>query len=74
MKDSGVCVLIVTHRIHELTAICDRATVLSDGADVGTLVGGEITEAKLLEMMRGRTQSDAPLRPSHQLAARGTKV
>ena len=74
LKDSGVCVLIVTHRIHELTAICDRATVLSDGADVGTLVGGEITEAKLLEMMRGRTQSDAPLRPSNQLAARGTKV
>ncbi len=57
LRASGVCVLIVTHRIHELTAICDRATVLSDGADVGTLAGGEITEARLLELMRGEAGS-----------------
>lgn len=53
LRSSGVCVLIVTHRIHELTAISDRATVLSDGRDVGTLEGGEITEARLLALMRG---------------------
>jgi len=56
LRAGGACVLIVTHRIHELTAICDRATVLSDGADVGTLVGGEITEARLLELMRGEAE------------------
>lgn len=57
LKASGVCVLVVTHRIHELTAICDRATVLSDGADVGTLGEGEITEASLLQLMRGQVQA-----------------
>lgn len=69
LRTSGVCVLIVTHRIHELTAICDRATVLSDGTDVGTLVGGEITEARLLELMRGEAPSTIsspgpPLKPA----------
>ncbi|MGH7080313.1 MAG: ATP-binding cassette domain-containing protein [Acetobacteraceae bacterium] len=54
LRGSGVCVLIVTHRIHELTAIADRATVLSDGRDVGTLEGGGITEARLLALMQGR--------------------
>ncbi|MGH7191794.1 MAG: ATP-binding cassette domain-containing protein, partial [Acetobacteraceae bacterium] len=53
LRGSGVCVLIVTHRIHELTAIADRATVLSDGRDVGTLEGGGITEARLLALMQG---------------------
>lgn len=57
LREEGVCVLIVTHRIHELTTICDRATVLSDGVDVGTLTGSEITEARLLELMRGEARS-----------------
>jgi ABC-type sugar transport system ATPase subunit len=60
LRAAGVCVLIVTHRIHELTAICDRATVLSDGVDVGTLEGNEITEARLLQLMRGETSSGSP--------------
>lgn len=57
LKESGAAVLVVTHRIHELTAICDRATVLSDGVDVGTLAGAEIKEERLLELMRGETVS-----------------
>jgi len=62
LKSAGTCVLIVTHRIHELTSICDRASVLSDGVDVGTLVGAEIVEARLLELMRGGAQSEPALR------------
>ncbi|MGH7058591.1 MAG: ATP-binding cassette domain-containing protein, partial [Acetobacteraceae bacterium] len=58
LRADGVCVLIVTHRIHELTAICDRASVLSDGADVGTLAGAEITEARLLALMRGTAEPE----------------
>lgn len=59
LKAAGTCVLIVTHRIHELTAICDRATVLSDGVDVGTLAGAEIAEAPLLALMRGGAPCEA---------------
>jgi ribose transport system ATP-binding protein len=59
LRDEGVCVLIVTHRIQELASICDRATVLSDGKDVGTLAGAEITEPRLLALMRGDTRGIA---------------
>ncbi len=59
LRADGVCVLLVSHRIHELTTICDRATVLSDGVDVGTLTGAEITEVRLLELMRGETRPTA---------------
>lgn len=60
LKEASTCVLIVTHRIHELTSICDRATVLSDGIDVGTLAGAEIAEARLLALMRGGAPSGVP--------------
>ncbi|MGH2843984.1 MAG: ATP-binding cassette domain-containing protein, partial [Solirubrobacteraceae bacterium] len=74
LKASGVCVLIVTHRIHELTAICDRATVLSDGANVGTLVGAEITEARLLQLMRGGAPSGTPHRTASEHPPRETRA
>ena len=57
LRADGVCVLIVTHRIQELMTICDRATVLRGGTNVGTLSGDEITEARLLEMMQGDSGS-----------------
>lgn len=66
LRSSGVCVLIVTHRIHELTTVCDRATVLSDGLAVGTLTGDEITEPRLLELMSGEVQSAATSRPARE--------
>lgn len=53
LRDQGVAVLIVTHRIAELVRISDRATVLRDGRDVGVLEGDEITERNLLTLMTG---------------------
>ena len=40
LRDAGSCVLIVTHRIAEMTRIADRVTVLRDGRDVGVLAKG----------------------------------
>src|SRR6202041_1157062 len=56
LRDFGSCILIVTHRIAEMTRIADRATVLRDGRDVGVLVKGEITEANLLRLMAGNSE------------------
>lgn len=55
LQSSDVCVVVVTHRINEIKAVCDHATVLSDGVNVGTLVGDEITEERLLELMQGKS-------------------
>ncbi|WP_353713628.1 sugar ABC transporter ATP-binding protein [Arthrobacter sp. K5] len=58
LRDRGVCVIIVTHRIAELTTFADRATVLRDGIDVGVLAGEEITEDRLIELMTGVATDD----------------
>lgn len=53
LRDGGVTILIVTHRIAELVRIADRATVLRDGRDVAVLEKAEITERNLLAAMTG---------------------
>lgn len=82
MRDRGVAVLIVTHRIAELIRISDRATVMRDGRDVGVLERGEVTEQNLLRLMTGRSPTaetgDAAIVPQGRsdvvLRARGLKV
>ena len=57
LRDGGCAVIIVTHRIAELIRVCDRATVLRDGVDVGVLQKTEITEKNLLRLMTGKAHS-----------------
>jgi ribose transport system ATP-binding protein len=56
LRDLGSCILIVTHRIAEMTRIADRVTVLRDGRDVGVLVKGDISETNLLRLMAGKSE------------------
>ena len=51
LRHGGCYVVMVTHRIAELTRITDRATVLRDGRVAGELAGAEITERNLLALM-----------------------
>lgn len=59
LRDQGSAVLIVTHRIAEMTRISDRVTVLRDGRDVGVLEKGDINEKNLLGLMAGRSEGPA---------------
>ena len=52
-KKSGRSALFITHRLREVIAHCDRATVLRDGGDVGTLVPQEGGEEQIVEFMLG---------------------
>ena len=52
-RDRGRSVLFISHRLAEVTAVCDRATVLRDGRTVGTLVPQEGGEAQIVELMLG---------------------
>ena len=56
LRDNGSAVIIVTHRIAEMTRISDRATVLRDGRDVGVLEKADINEKNLLRLMAGRSE------------------
>jgi ribose transport system ATP-binding protein len=52
-RDRGRSVLFITHRLAEVIATCDRATILRDGTDVGTIVPEEGGEARIVEVMLG---------------------
>ena len=56
-RDRGRSVLFITHRLAEVTATCDRATVLRDGRTVGTLVPRSGEEEKIVELMLGESRT-----------------
>jgi ribose transport system ATP-binding protein len=56
-RDRGRSVLFITHRLAEVTANCDRASVLRDGRTVGTLVPRAGEEEKIVELMLGTSRS-----------------
>ena len=56
LRERGRSVLFISHRLAEITLICDRATVLRDGRAVGTLTPSPGAEGKMVELMLGETQ------------------
>jgi ribose transport system ATP-binding protein len=56
-RDRGRSVLFITHRLAEVTALCDRASVLRDGRTVGTLVPKPGEEEKIVELMLGESRT-----------------
>jgi ABC-type sugar transport system ATPase subunit len=54
LKRGGVAIVYVSHRMDEIFRICDRATVLRNGATVGTRVIAETSPDELIRMMVGR--------------------
>jgi ABC-type sugar transport system ATPase subunit len=58
LKDRGVTVIYISHRIEEVFEIADRVTVLRDGHVVGTYAVDQVTPAQLVEKMVGRDIAD----------------
>jgi ribose transport system ATP-binding protein len=58
----GRSVLFITHRLAEVIAMCDRATVLRDGRDVGTVIPREGGERQIVEHMLGPEAAKAEAR------------
>ena len=52
IRDSGVSIIFISHRLDEVLEISDRVTVLRDGVLIGTLERGQITgKDQLVDMM-----------------------
>lgn len=59
LRQDGVTVIYVSHRLDEIFRIADRATVLKDGQVVGTVRTAEVSKADLICMMVGRPLGEA---------------
>jgi rhamnose transport system ATP-binding protein len=60
LRDRGVAVLFVSHRLDEVFQLCDRATVFRDGKHVVTTATSDLTTANLVRHMVGRAVSLFP--------------
>ena len=54
LTKQGVGIIYISHKMSELAEICDRVTVMRDGATVGTRVVKETTTDELIALMVGR--------------------
>ena len=55
-SDTGMSVLLITHKFAEVTAFCDRVTVLRRGAKVGDGNVADLSTARMAEMMIGERE------------------
>jgi ribose transport system ATP-binding protein len=52
-RHDGRSVIYISHRMLEITAVCDRATVLRDGESVGVVDITHAAEERIVELMLG---------------------
>ena len=54
LRDSGISIIYISHRIEELPNICDRISVLKDGVHQGTFPMEELSLDDIVTLMVGR--------------------
>jgi ribose transport system ATP-binding protein len=73
-RAGGRSVIFISHRLVEIRALCDRATVLRDGRAVGTLVPRAGEEERMVELMLGQSRDTLAAGVEAATAAADTEV
>lgn len=55
LKEQGVGIVYISHRMQEINQVADRVTVLRDGKKVCTVNAADTTHDQLISLMSGRT-------------------
>jgi L-arabinose transport system ATP-binding protein len=58
LRDEGVAIIYVSHRINEIKRLCDRIAILRDGRLVTVKPSSKMTEAEIVRLMVGRDVSE----------------
>ncbi len=66
LRDQGVAIILITHRLDEVIAITDRVTVLRDGRVAGVRSSADVNERDLVRLIVG---NDLPGRPERMVSA-----
>jgi len=54
LRQDGLSVIFISHKLYEVMTVCDRISVLRDGRVVGTVDKSATSQAELARMMVGR--------------------
>ena len=57
LKERGITILYVSHKIEEIFQICDSVTVFRDGRHIATVARSQTTPDQVISMMVGRSLS-----------------
>ncbi len=57
LKEDGVTIVFISHRIPEVRAFCDRLTILRNGEHITTGDVDDFSDAEIIEMIIGRSIS-----------------
>lgn len=60
LRDKGVAVIYISHRLHEIFEIADRVTILKDGSYQGTFPTAMLSPDEIVSRMVGRDLADSP--------------
>ena len=58
LREKGVAIIYISHRMEEIFALSDRVTIMRDGKYVGTRLTNEVDQSTLIKMMVGRTLNE----------------
>lgn len=58
LKEEGLAIVYISHRLEEIFQLCDVVTVLKDGKLIDTIPVADTTEDELITKMVGRTIED----------------
>ena len=58
LRDEGVAIIYVSHRIKEILRLCDRVAILRDGKLIAVRPASELTDGEIVRLMVGRELSD----------------
>jgi monosaccharide-transporting ATPase len=54
LKEDGISVIFITHRMNEIYEVCDKITILKDGEYIGQYKTSELSKIDLVSKMIGR--------------------
>ena len=68
-RDSGNAVIFISHRMAEVSALCDRTTVLRDGVTVGVTQTARGSEDRIVSLMLGREATHGQVEAQYKSSA-----
>lgn len=74
LKERGVGMIYISHKLDEVFEMSDRITVLRDGKTVGTNDAKDLTKDKVIALMVGREVGDIFPQTSHQFGETAMEV
>ncbi len=57
-REQGITIVYISHRLNEVKRVCDRVTILRGGLVSAMLIGPEITEDRVTELMIDHSRTD----------------